>query len=146
MSDESGSCGAVGGITEVVTDSSLIAIMEHVPAASMSTGAADVIRVETANDGDEVYASRDDGKFTDGCCTSADEPEVTSDQVRAALESEEHSGEDNRESLTDNAVCDKNDAASNNSHEQSVDLRDITTSVNPTGLRHVSTWLHHYAQ
>ena len=29
--------------------------MEHVPAAGVSTGAADVIRMETANDGDEGY-------------------------------------------------------------------------------------------
>ena len=59
VSDESVSCRAVGGIAEVVTnDSSLIAIMEHVPAASMSTGAADVIRVETANDVDEVCVDR----------------------------------------------------------------------------------------
>ena len=49
------------------------------------------------------FVSTDDGKFKDGCCTSSDEPEVTPDEeVRTALESEEHSGEDNRKSLTDN--------------------------------------------
>ena len=84
--------------------------------------------------------SRDDGKFIDGCCTSSDEPEVTPDEeVRTALKSEEHSGEDNREPLTDIAVCYKKDAASNNSQEPSDDLRDVTTSVNPTGLRRGST-------
>jgi len=57
--------------------------------------------------------SRDDGKFKDGCCTSSDEPEVTPDEeVRTALEFEEHSGEDNRESLIDSAVSDGNDVAS----------------------------------